>query len=53
MDNGSFQIEYVGGPLDGPGYAHPTMNWILNVKDSPEGSYIYDAASGNYVWVTK
>ena len=40
MDNW-VEIEFIGGPLDGPGRVHPTMNSRLSVQNNPEGVYVF------------
>jgi hypothetical protein len=44
-------VEFIGGPLDGTGKVHPTMNCRLTVKENPEGVYIYNGQV--YVWTTR
>jgi hypothetical protein len=44
-------MEFVGGPLDGPQPVHPAQNYIVYVKENPEGFYRSDGFK--YWWVPR
>lgn len=48
----SFEVEFVGGPLDGTNLVHPEANYILVVKDDDSGYYQY-LADLRYHWIVK
>ena len=47
-------VDFIGGPLDGPGKVHPTMNSRLSVQTNPEGVYVLSHEPPDwkptYVW---
>jgi hypothetical protein len=46
-------VQFIGGPLDGEGQVHPTMNYRLRVPENPNGIYVFNEFAGSYVWVLK
>ncbi len=49
---GWIKVEFIGGPLDGPGEVHPAMNSRLTVANNPGGVYIlsHGPPDATYVW---
>ena len=45
------EIEFIGGPMDGPHQVHPMANYILRVPENPEGYYV--RCAGKYWWTAE
>jgi hypothetical protein len=48
-----YDIEFIGGPLDGPNRVHPAMNYKCNVEGHPEGYYEMMLFDGKFHWITR